>query len=681
MPPWCEEGEEYAVADTEDVFDHPFFLTRIDQVQIPILTEERLASHHADAIGWQGLAIESEMFKMGSRQLIGTARRLNMPVIASMNVRWLIRASPIDYEETATVDLHGTPIRLGDLQQFVHGTYWRNLLKPSYREMLIADAKTNLDLGVRGIVFDDDGDGKSGGTIYNYGASFDEYSMTGFRNYLKNSYSEQALKDTFGINNIDQFHFGEYIIANDLEHTWNKDRLNPHPLTHEFQQYLANAGRQVLKEVIAELRAYALEEHNLEPLISFNISPIFAGKLYGGGYDLVDMLYGEHFWFHTQHFKGAVAAKLAEGLTDRQFTLLFEVNHDRGNLPEPIGNLFKYAFADVYATGNTGLQITYPGAWTMDDMWTYVDPLTYDVVVFEHYAGFLQDNRELFGLDEPANVAVVHSLASRRLDYLPVDNDLHNWGEPDRQLISMVDMLLNLNVPFHMLVSGEGMLGVHDTIDAATLAPYELIILPDVMVLSDPEVEALIQYAQGGGRVIQVNEFAGLNAEGERVSRPEIATFSQNSGRHDLGSGLWITEDWGSFEYDYLYGDGMHLLPTEQNSDNQHLVRLQQLLDENVTLDIKVEGPLTVSVRRFKDSQRLVLHVVNYDYDHINDTFTPSGPVEIEICSQGLQNGIGKALLFDIENRLQEEISFEEQGGIIKLTIPNVDVYSIIELK
>ena len=504
MPPWCDEETasripffnrpaEHTTEEVIALFESPLFLTRICQREIPVLSEERLGTNYADALGWQGLAIESSMYRMGSRQLIGTAHNIDMPVISSMNIRWLIRVAPIDYVETAVVDLYGNPITLLDLPQFRDGSYWRNLLNPSYREMLIDDAKTNLDLGAAGIVFDDDGDGMSFGTIYSFGASFDEYSMTGFRKFLKDKYSQDFLKNTFNIDNIDKFHFGEYIIANNLENTWNEDLGNPHSLTLLFQRYLSEAGRLAVKEIIAELRDYSVSEHNRDPIISFNASPLFVGKMYHGAYDLADILYGEHFWFHTQHFKGAVAGKLAEGLTDRQFILLFEVNHDRGELPNPIGNLFKYAFADVYSTGNTSLQITYPGSWTMYE-WTYVEPLPYDVKVFEHYAGFLQKNRDLFGMDEPANVAVVHSVDSRRLNYLPlVDKTLHNHGQPNRQFKAVVDMLLNLDIPFHLLLSAQEMLGISESVNYTDLSEYELVVLPNVMVLSETEVEALIQ--------------------------------------------------------------------------------------------------------------------------------------------------------------------------------------------
>ncbi len=689
MPPWCDDGFAVNIpgmggsgsqtsGSVVDLFNNPVFLTNVSQMDIPMISADRLGSIHANVLGWQGLAIENTMYKMGSRQLIGTAHKIEMPVISSMNLRFLIRANPIEYKETAIMDLYGNPIPLGDLPQFMHGTYWRNLLNPQYIEMLLDDAKANIDLGVSGIVFDDDGDGMVSGIIYGYGGSFDEYTMSGFREYLEGKYTKEELKTKFAIDNIEKFHFGEYIIKHKLEDSWNKDSQFPHPLTYEFSLFKSQAIREVVKDVIQTLKDYALEKYNRELLISFNISPVFAEKLYGGGYDMADVLYGEHFWFHKYHFKGAVAAKLVEGLTSRQFSLLFEVNHDRGRLATPIGNLFKYAFADVYSTGNTGLQIAYPGSWTMD-YWGYVDPLPYDDTVFEQYVGFMQDNKHLFGLKEPANVAVVHSLASRRLDFLPIESKLHNGGAPDRQIISVVDMLLNLNVPFHMLISGDGMLGVNNTIDEAVLKEYNLVILPNVMVLSDAEIDAVIQYVKNGGKVIQINDFATLTSQGQRVNRQDLAGFTQDTGKHTLGQGVWLKENWGNFEFACLYGEGTHLLPTEQTKDNQHFQRLKRLLNENISLDINVDSSLTVSVRRFVDNDRLVLHIVNYDYDQTIDQFNPSGAIEISLEKEGLS--IKSAMIYDLESGGVFEIPIEEKDEKIIIRIPNIDVYSIIELR
>ena len=550
-------------------------------------------------------------------------------------------------------------------------------MNPQYQEMLLEDAKANIDVGVDGIVFDDPGTGSVVALIYDFGGSFDEYSMDGFRGFLKEKYSEQELKRRYGIEDIQSFHFGEYILQNNLQDKWNLRNLAPQPLTYEFEIFLSLANREVLQDIAEELKVYAAQQYNRDFYLSFNASPLFPGNFYAPGYDMVDFLYGEHFWFDQHHLKAAVAAKLAEGVAPGQFILLFEVKHDRGELPNPIGNLFKYAFADVYSTGNTSLQIAYPGAWTMRG-WDYVEPLEYDDKVFEQYAGFLQNNPHLFGLEEPAKIAVVHSMISRRLSYMPIDPNLHHWGAPQRQSDAIIDMLLNLNVPFQMLVSGNDVT-VNDVINEKDLSRYDMIILPNVLVMRDEEVDALVKYAQGGGRVLQINGFATLNPAGEKVNRSEIRGFAARTGEHVLKDGLWLTEDWGfDFEIGYLYGD-RNTLPTEQSKDYPTLLRLGEIVEKHVPSDIKIHAPITVNVRRFVDGERIVLHFVNYDYDNTTDEFTPTEPVKVTINKRGLP--IKSAKSYDLETGEIKEIELEDIGNNLQFVVPGIYAYTIVELQ
>ena len=689
MPPWCDAGGltitrpaeqgSQRIADTATLFERPVFAANIDMMQIPMISQERLASIHANALGWQGLSVENFMYQMGSRQLIASAAQQGMPVLSSMNTNWLIRANPIDYPETAIVDINGNPVLLGDNVEVMHGTYRRNILHPDFQQMLLADAKANIDVGVRGIVFDDDGDAGSSATIYKFGGSFDDITMDGFRLFLQNKYSAEELRNRFAISDIESFHFREYIISNNLQDRWNADVMNPHPLTFEFSQFLSVEGRNIMQSVVQELKDYARSKHRREFLVSYNASPVFIEKAYASAYDTADILYGEHFWFHDLHFKGALAAKLAEGLTDRQFMILFEINQDRGRLPEPIDNAFKYAFADVYSSGNASLSIFYPSSLVMN-RWEYVESIDYNDSVFEHYPGFMQQNLHLFSDNEPARVAVINSMASRRLPFTLAPRDLHYNGAPDRHLITITDMLLNNNIPFHMIISGKGMLGIKNRITAEQLSQYDLIVLPAVMAVTDQEAADIVSYARNGGTVLQINHFATLGINGQRVTRPDLSPFAQNPGTHQIGSGTWINENWGyRFEHDYLYGNGVHKLPTQQSATNYYLQRLNQLIRNHADPGLFVKGPLTVNVRRFEETDRILLHLVNYDFNHLSDTFTPSSKIEITLDSGDRQ--ITEGVVYDIENRSRESVEVHQNGQTVRLTIPSVHVYTIVELQ
>lgn len=684
-PPWCSTDLDLSRAsginqanNLYELFDRQLLLINISQSEIPMIGSDHLKRLQANALGWQGLSVENVGYRLGSSQLIQTANQLGMPVISSMNIMFLIRANKVDDSATAIVDLQGNPVLMPDKPQFIHANYRQNILNPDYQTLFLNEIKANIDAGVHGIVFDDTGDGLAYSVIFEYGGSFDEYSMEGFRKYLEDNFSVEQLKQNFAIENINEFNFKTYIIDNNLEETWNQSSQSPLPITYEFIKFQTYAARDIIQDLMNQAKDYARKTYQRDLVLSLNFSPVFPEKFLGAGYDLVDIYYGEHFWFHKHHFKGALAAKLFEGIATRPPIFLLEVVHDHGELKDPMGNLFKYAFADVYSSGQASLQAAYPGAWTMRG-WDYVEALSYDERVFDDYVGFFQDHRDLFGHQEEAQVAIVHSLISRTLDFKPIERSLHQGGAPDRQLISTVDMLLNLNIPFHMIVSGDGVVGVDAFINQSTLSQYELVILPNVMVLSVDEVEALIAYVEQGGKVIQINAFANLTAEGEAVQVNPKLQATQTAGQHRLKEGIWITENWGNFEYSILYSmDDVHQLPTEQDADNRYLLKLKQLITEQVEMDIQVYAPHTINVRRFKDDTRTILHIANYDYNPVSDQFTSGTDIEIRLRVKDTSSL--RAQIYDVERQTIEIVAIETEDEYIVIRVPRVEVYSIVEI-
>ncbi len=684
-PPWCSTDLNLNQAsginqanNLYELFERQLLLTNINQMEIPMISNERLRGIYANALGWQGLSVENVGYRLGSSQLIQTANNLGMPVISSMNIMFLIRANSMDELHTAALDIEGHPIKLGDKVQFMHGSYRRNLLSPEYQTLLWEDIKANIDVGVHGIVFDDSGDGMASSLIFEYGGSFDELSMQGFRDFLENKYTDAQLMQLFKIDSIQDFNFKDYIIRNELQDTWNQNVQQPHPLTYEFLRFQSTSAREIIRDLTIKAKTYAKEAYQRDFLISFNLSPIFPEKFISAAYDLVDMPYGEHFWFHNHHFKGAVAVKLFEGISHRPPILLFEVSHDRGQLKQPIGNSLKYAFADVYSSGQASLQVSYPGAWTLRG-WDYVEPIRYDESVFSEFVAYFHENQHLFNLKEEAQVAVVHSLISRTLDFKPIERSLHQGGAPDRQLISVVDMLLNLNMPFHMIVSGDGVVSVDAFINQSILSQYELVILPNIMVLSVDEVEELIAYVEQGGKVIQINAFANLTVEGETVQVHPKLQATQTPGQHRLGEGVWITENWGNFEYSILYSmDDVHQLPTEQDADSRYLLKLEQLITEQVEMDMQVYAPHTINVRKFIDDTRTILHIVNYDYHPVSDQFTSGTDIMIRLKVKDTSNL--KAQIYDVERQTIEDVAIEIEDAYIVIKVPRVEVYSIVEI-
>jgi len=681
QPPWCDVYDYDRQGEVVALFDHPVLLTNIDQRQIPAPPSTLFEHLGVTGLGWQGLGIENVGFRLGSRQLISTAHGLGLPVVCSMNVIYLIRTTDVGRPETALQDIHGQPLpaSLVTPGYTTDGDFLRNILHPGYREMLLDDIRTNFELGCEGIVFDDDGAGEAARIMAVGAASFDEVSLTGFRDHLAASFDTATLAARFDIDDIDGFDLAEHLRREGIVDTWFvRDDGPPHPLAHEYAVFRSTRGRQIVAGVLEEAREWARAELGREVLFGFNASPLFADKWVVAAHEPADVLWGEHFWFDRYHVKGAVAAKLAEGISPRQFVMLLEVKHDQGELPTRSGNLFAHAFADVYSTGNASLQLTYPGYWTMRD-WTYVEAIEYDDDVIARHAAFLRDHPDLFGLEEPARVAVVHSMPSRLLEHLPIDANLHAGGAPARQTIALIDLLLNLDVPFHMLTTGTDADGA-ERLDPVRLADHDVVIVPHALAVADEDVTTLVRYAQGGGTVVQINEFATLDSSGTAVEREDLAGFADTPGVHEFGEGTWHTVDWGAFDVGYLWdGVARHLLPREQDPDHPARVRLREMLAEHVDRVVVSDAPMTVNLRRFVDGDRTVLHLVNYDFDQTADAFVSAGDLEVTVVlPEGAQPD--RALAYDVYEGRTLELDMELADGRATIQVPGFASYLIVEL-
>ncbi|MFT4261391.1 MAG: hypothetical protein ACMXX9_03090 [Candidatus Woesearchaeota archaeon] len=653
MPPWCNEQPNFS-----NLFDQQIILTNIDMNTIPLIKSSKLNQLNVHSIGWQGFSVENIGFRSGSWNFVNTANKNNLPVISSMNLIYLIRSNQIDYVHTASVDLYSNPIDLSTIEQaqgIIHGSYYRNILHPEYKEMILKDAKRNIDVGVEGIVFDDSGSVSD--LIYKQGGSFDQYSMDGFKEFLKSKYSTTELLN-LGIENIEEFNFKDYIFEKGLENTWNSREPFPLQITSDFEEFLSNAKKQVIKEIVQELKEYARNK-NQNLFVSFNIGPLFSENLQYGVYDLADFLYAEHFWFDKEHIKGSVAIKLGEGIYKNNYVLLLEVKHDHGTLKSG-KNLYKYAYADVFSTGKGSMQISYPTYWTMKD-WNYVEGLAYDLDVLERYNSFLKNNSHLFSLQETSNVAIIHSTKSRFLKYTPQIQGFDYTKDPDKQLITLIDMMLDINIPFDMIVSGNNNIKNKITLDQ--LKEYELIILPSIVFIEDEEIIALKEYVQQGGKILQINDFGSL-ANKDLIN--EIKLLSQSN------TNSWITKDYKRFET-YLFNDNGFNTLLNKKIENEVLKDLKNTILEMIETDFKTNTNTNINVRRFVDNGRKVFHIVNYDYDHLTDTFNPTDEFNIYLT----KNNYETVYIYDIDTDTKSNLEIND----LVLTIPSFKNYVIVELK
>ena len=429
------------------------------------------------------------------------------------------------------------------------------------------------------------------------------------------------------------------------------------------------------RRMAQETKDYARKEYGRDFLFSFSAAPEFVTHFMPTDY--IDYLTGEHFYFHGgfEVPKSAVVIKMSEGLAPKM-AILVEVAHDLGTLPQSVSDMFKYIFADIYSADGF-MMVDGDGFKTMLG-WDYLDDkkVTYDVDEAANYVAFASAHPELYGLDEPARVGVIHSIASRRHFINPFVED---GSFNESSIKGVVDMLLNLNVPMKTIVSGDGEL-IRKTLTAADLAGLDVVVLPHVTMISDEEVTALLNYARDGGSVIAIATFGTHDREGKSVVRPELAGLG-TAGEHSLGNGTWFTinDDLGEL-YANNYKANRIYMPTERTNTNAPFVAFRDALLRYYEPEIVTSAPLTVNIRRYADDARLVLHMVNYNYNHLSDRLTPAGPFTITLALPEGSTPV-TAVFYEFEGTRKTELDFTVKDGKASLTIPSLYAYSIVELR
>ena len=575
----------------------------------------------------------------------------------------------------AVKDIDGNPIMLIKPGQGVQeGRYWRNILDPEWQDELIETARKMVDAGIQGINFDEVFSNAS--VIYDAGGTFDDLSMAGFQEYLASKFTPALLSDKFDIDNIDTFNFKEHILEKRLQNSWNKDQNHPLPLTFEFSLFQLSESEKFLRRFEKELSDYSREKYDREFFFSYNASPLFFQHT--GDMEYLDYLTGEQFYFMAAGTfqKGAGVIRLAEPQASK-IALLIEISNDRGKIPTQTKNLYKYIFADIYSAG--GEMITGAQSFiTFSEGWNYFgdeDYIQFDPLEAGNYVGFLKGNPELFGLDRPVKVAVVNSYATRKLVNSPYTSGTGDWGYSE-DLLGITEILLDLNVPFKVLTSGDTTQPLLK-LTVEELKKYKIVILPSIAAISDQEVQALIEFAQAGGTIIQLNVFGLRGTDGQKITRPELSEF-KSSGEHIVGDGMWRTENL-DLRYYYLgRNQPFTYLPTEHTRDNVYYRSFSKILLQYYDPEVISDSPITVNIHRYQDLSRMVLHMVNYDYDQTTDEFTMPAAFNVSVDTGGKE--VSTINLYDFEAQKTIPLVFEEGGGKVFFEVENLYAYSIVEV-
>ncbi|MFH0881765.1 MAG: hypothetical protein V2A56_02170 [bacterium] len=246
---------------------------------------------------------------------------------------------------------------------------------------------------------------------------------------------------------------------------------------------------------------------------------------------------------------------------------------------------------------------------------------------------------------------------------------------------------------------------VSDDLRVDRLARYPLVLVPYQPLLTNGEIEALLDYARQGGTLVLLGDCGHKDGYGlERETPPFESLFNQADERvATVGSGSIIRVPLDIPEHRFLvrgkqradattFGPAMldvfPDVPEAYTRDNIHpelRTHLESLVDtvlekigDRVTRRLSEHPWVEVSRMAKSDGSNVLLHLVNYDVTIKGDITAASNVV----CQLALPKGrrIEHAWLYR-PGCERSSIEPVVTGGVAQVTVPELDIYALVAVE
>ena len=87
-----------------------------------------------------------------------------------------------------------------------------------------------------------------------------------------------------------------------------------------------------------------------------------------------------------------------------------------------------------------------------------------------------------------------------------------------------------------------------------------------------------------------------------------------------------------------------------------------------------------ISAFEYTDGNRLVVQLVNYDYNWDADATEPAGPMELELTIPASMAGAELMATFYTPEAASQELSLVVEGEVAKVTTPGFSVWGVLEI-
>jgi hypothetical protein len=553
--------------------------------------------------------------------------------------------------EASIINIDGETIT-----QFATGRLFQCINNPVWREYLLQATKTSITLGegTDGFVIDNwHGTYESLKVNYPNDGCYCQYCMQGFREYLRAKYNTEELRD-LGIEDIDSFHYGDFIRANYL--TLYKESRWEVPLYWDFDDYMMETITDFYRQFIAEIKAHAITQ---EKEVDFTANTNQLGSIRLPIADDVDFLLPEYVYGYPPDSRSIPTYKLGRSLGTPVCTFPqsnFSQTSDIMTRSDAT-TLWKIYTAEAYsARGFAFVPYGYDIFW--------IDPprkFVGNIDDLAPYYEFIFKNKRYYeGRISTARMAVLYSYPSGRWMYEWFENDFYG----------ICNLLLDTHFQYDVLFSGDDD-WMEDKLTLSALQRYEVVVLPDTKHLSDKQVNILLSYVRLGGSIIAFGEIGTHNEKGNYpVERPELESLlTEGSHNFGLGKFVYISDQVGS----------NYLNTRDASARQQFAEALRGLIYPNI--QTTANENMTMLEYWNSKTKSIVLHLINYSYDIDKQQLHPQKDIDLEVLLYEALAGKNLAITYSSPDwKGLARLKYEATEATVKFTIPKLNFYGVVTI-
>ncbi len=558
----------------------------------------------------------------------------NFYMVTDVNYTYLCEYYPgFNASNAGFIDLDGNPY-IVDYDPYGTPIFRASTNRPYWQSFLINSTKLAIDAGVDAVVFD-----VGFGHYPPNELNFDPDSIKDFREYLAEKYTSEELASKFNISDISTFDFGQYLRDLGYNASSLREALTQGTslgyyadlLWSEWCEFHLKVLVEFYKRLYTEVKEYAQSKgrdfyvfsniyHGLDP--QYNI-------LYLINY--VDGIYAEIFFDDLQYPNRTPATvyKVAYSLGKHYIPM---------TSPSNDSELYPLYIAELFACGSwTG------GAGN-----------------YTPYFLFVNSHPELFSKEQDGEIGLVYSLASSE-NYSSFEGAFYLLSDTQRS--------------FDVIVFGDNK-WFNESLTLNDLLKYRAILLPNTGYLTDEQVELLLNYAEQGGILIGIGSVGTRNETGEIVNSETRTTFISlfNGSIVSYGSGTVIS--WTSdIALQYLLQRNTTLLEEFEN-------RLSEVFSPEIITSFTHNT--TIFQYWDPESNAMIFHFLNREYDSKNDVITPQHDVSFKFTLRPELDGLPLEIRFYSPNDYFEGIELtysSDPNGYVEVTIPKVHIWGILRVE